>query len=399
MKPNKRSQVRINRAATRRSGKASDAGHWKSGKTTRRPVRPKRGGLAHRLGERVKELGALHRAVRLLQDSVKPVASVLKDIVSLIPPAWQYPEVTEASIVFDGMRFSTPGFRKTPWRQEATFATPDGRRGALVVAYTKKRPSEIEGPFLAEERHLINSLADSCASYLTRKRTEEELLAAHGRLQALSKQSMRRQEQERRQLAHDLHDEIGQAFTTLKVNLQTIQRSKEPNRRAASLHDSFSIIDQTVERVRDLALDLRPPMLDDLGLASAIRWYVGKQGERAGIRTTIDAADIPPGLSPDALVACFRIVQEGLTNILRHAKANRVTVSLRAVAEGVELVIEDDGVGFCVEDAMSGSGERPHLGLIGIQERVRTFSGKFRIDSVKGKGARLSVVMPFDKTS
>lgn len=356
-----------------------------------------RGGVAHLLVERVKELSALHRAVRLMQDNVKPVSNVLREIVSLIPPAWQYPEVTEACLTVDGMRFPTSGFRKTAWIQRADFTTPDGRRGKLEVVYREKRPPEIEGPFLAEERNLINSLADGCASYLTRRRAEEELLVAHGRLQALSKQSMRLQEQERRQLARDLHDEIGQAFTALKVNLQTIQRTTDPKRKTTSLNDSFVIIDQTVARVRDMALDLRPSMLDDFGLASAVRWYVGKQGERAGIRTKVNSVAIPQGLSPDALVACFRIVQEGVTNILRHAKASRMAVTLRPIKKGVKLVVEDDGIGFSPNEAMRVSGERSHLGLIGIQERIRAFNGQLRISSEKRKGTKLSAMIPFDE--
>lgn len=364
-----------------------------------RAIQSKRGGLAYRLGERVKELGALHRAVRLLQDNVRPVSTVLQELVSLIPPGWQYPEVAEACLVYGGMRFPTPGFRETPWMQRVKFTTPDGRRGTLEVAYREKRPEEVEGPFLAEERSLINSLADSCVSYLTRKQAEQELLVAHGRLQALSKQSMRLQEQERRQLAQDLHDEIGQAFTTLKVNLHTIQRTTNSARRAASLKDSFTIIDQTVERVRGMALDLRPSMLDHLGLAAAVRWYVSRQGERAGIRTKVDSKAIPQELSPDALVACFRIVQEGVTNILRHAKARRMAVTLRPVRKGVTVVIEDDGVGFSVTEVMQASGERSHLGLIGIQERIRAFNGRFQLSSAQGRGTKLSAMIPFDKPS
>lgn len=332
-----------------------------------------------------------------MQDNVKPVSKVLREIVSLIPPAWQYPEVTEARLTVEGVRFPTAGFRKTPWIQRAEFTTSDGRQGKLEVVYKEKRPPEIEGPFLAEERNLINSLADSCASYLTRRRAEEDLLVAHGRLQALSKQSMRLQERERRQLARDLHDEIGQAFTTLKVNLQTIQRTTDPKRKTTALNDSFMIIDQTVARVRDMALDLRPSMLDDFGLASAVRWYVGKQGERAGIVTKIDSSVVPHGLSSDALVACFRIVQEGVTNILRHAKASKMAVMLRPLKNGIQVVIEDDGIGFSPKKAMKASGERPHLGLVGMQERIRTFDGALEIRSAKGKGTKLTAMIPFDE--
>ncbi|SPP64244.1 sensor histidine kinase [Nitrospira lenta] len=397
MNSSKRRSKRLPRPVERGARSAAGAGLKKPRTEKAETIHSTRGGVAHLLVERVKELSALHRTVRLMQDNVKPVSSVLREIVSLIPPAWQYPEVTEACLTVDGMRFPTAGFRRTAWIQRADFTTPDGRRGKLEVVYRAKRPPESEGPFLAEERDLINSLADSCASYLTRRRAEEELLVAHERLQALSKQSMRLQEQERRQLALDLHDEIGQAFTTLKVNLQAIQRTTDSTRQTASLNDSFMIIDQTVARVRDMALDLRPSMLDDFGLASAVRWYVGKQGERAGIRTEVDSVAIPRGLSPDALVACFRIVQEGVTNILRHAKASRMAVTLRPIKKGVKLVIEDDGIGFSPNEVLRVSGERSHLGLIGIQERIRAFNGQFEISSEKRKGTKLSAMIPFDE--
>lgn len=397
MKPSKSRNMQLRRKTVRAPRRIRRIGLKKPGRDAGQSLQSKQGELAHRLVERVKELGALHRAARLLQDHVKPVWAVLSEMVSFIPPAWQYPEVTEACLSFDGRRFATAGFKKTPWIQRAEFATPDGRQGTLEVVYREKRPPEDEGPFLAEERSLINSLADSCASYLARKRTEEELLAAHGRLQALSKQSMRLQEQERRQLARDLHDEIGQAFTTLKVNLQTLQRTTDPIRKAVALKDSFTIIDQTVERVRDMALDLRPSMLDDFGLASAVRWYVGKQGERAGIVTKIDSSVVPQGLSPDALVACFRIVQEGVTNILRHARASKMAVTLRPLKKGIKVVIEDDGIGFSPREAMKASGERPHLGLVGMQERIRTFDGQLEISSAKGKGTKLTAMIPFDE--
>ncbi len=147
MKPTKRNKPGAKRVAVKRSGLVGKAGTERPDSATRRAFMPKHGGLAHRLGERVKELSALHRAVHLLQDSLKPVSTVLLEIASFMPPAWQYPEVTEACITFDGRQFHTPGFRETPWIQRAAFATPDGRRGMLEVVYTEKIRRKSKGRF------------------------------------------------------------------------------------------------------------------------------------------------------------------------------------------------------------------------------------------------------------
>lgn len=360
----------------------------------RKSMEEERRRLLHRVGERVKELTALHRTVRVLQDSTKPLAHVLNEIVALLPPAWQYPEVTEARIVFDGMVFTTANFKRTPWMQSAPLTTSHGRHGVIEVVYLKERPPEAEGPFLAEERHLIDSLADSVSSYLTRKHAEEALLSAHKRLQALSQQLMHVQEQERRQLAQDLHDEIGQALTALKMNLQTMERVLDTSGVAIPLSDSVAIIDKLLEHVRNVSLDLRPSLLDDLGLVPAVRWYVARQAERAGITAEVDADQSRVCLSPDMAVAGFRVVQEAVTNVLRHAKATRLHVSLRQSDRELELAVEDDGGGFHVPDALARAAKGHSLGLLGMQERVRALGGKISILSERGRGTKIIARIP-----
>jgi len=355
--------------------------------------------LLHTLQERVKELTALHRAVRLMQDGTRPPADVIEDIVALLPPAWQYPDITAARIVLDGTSYATPNFSDTRWKQIAALPTSGGPRGVIEVVYLEERPPEVEGPFLAEERDLINSLADSLASYLDRKQAEEALRGAHERLQTLFQQLMHVQEQERRQLARDLHDEIGQALTAVKMNLQTLQRSGGATASATPLEDSLTIIDGIMQHVRDLSLDLRPSLLDDLGLASAVRWYVSRQAERAGWAADVATEESLSQLPPDVAIACYRLVQEAVTNAMRHAKASRITVCLHRQGGDLDIRIRDDGAGFDVSEVQTRVAQRQSVGLLGMEERVRLLDGELRIDSHPGKGTEIRVRIPLQRPS
>jgi DNA-binding CsgD family transcriptional regulator len=147
---------------------------------------PKQARVRHFLHERIKELTALYKALRVVQDSARSSSEVVQGIVGLLPPAWQYPEITAARILFGGREFVTPNFRATPWVQSAPINTTAGQSGTIELVYLEQKPQEMEGPFLAEERDLLNSLASSVASYLDRKQAETALRQAHERLQALS---------------------------------------------------------------------------------------------------------------------------------------------------------------------------------------------------------------------
>ena len=312
----------------------------------------------------------------------------------LLPPAWQYPDVTVARLQFDGLTVVTPGFRETPWLQRAPLATSSGRRGVIEVAYLEERPSEGEGPFLIEERQLIDSLADTLSAYLNQREAEESLRDAHAELQALSRRLMQVQEQERRALAHDLHDEMGTALTALKMNLQTMARVADTTGVQTSLRDSLGILDSLLKRVRDLSLDLRPSLLDDLGLVPAIRWYVLRQAERAGLECRVDAS-LPLGEIPDdKAVVCFRIVQEAVTNVLRHAGAKRLEVTLREAGSGFDLSIKDNGQGFHVSETMAEAADRWTLGVLGMRERARALGGALTILSSPGQGTEVRAHIP-----
>jgi signal transduction histidine kinase len=213
-------------------------------------------------------------------------------------------------------------------------------------------------------------------------------------LQRLSAQLIHVQEEERRSIARELHDEIGQVLTALKVELAHAQHTIEAEGGPAhALADVRRITDGALHTVRDLSHLLHPALLDDLGLPAAIDWYLKGFGRRHGLRAELLHDHMEDRLVPEIETALYRIVQEGLTNVARHAKAASVRVYLQRLPNTVLMTIEDDGVGFDPRNADS-AGSRRGLGLIGIRERVANLQGTVDVESAPGKGTRLTVELP-----
>jgi PAS domain S-box-containing protein len=240
----------------------------------------------------------------------------------------------------------------------------------------------------------LGQVASQLAVAIQHAQLFELVRAGRQRLQSLSHRLLKVQETERRHIAHELHDEIGQALTALKINLQAIQRTEQDATPARHLEESISIVAQTIEQVRNLALDLRPALLDELGLVPALRWYLDRQRQRSGLQ--IDFVAEPPELRlpADLATVCFRVVQEALTNIIRHAYASAVTVELRQRAADLLLVVQDDGAGFDVAAALERAAGGASLGLLGLQERVLLVGGQVTIDSAPAAGTTITALLP-----
>lgn len=227
-----------------------------------------------------------------------------------------------------------------------------------------------------------------------RRRADEELRTSRERLAALSQQLIKAQENERRHIAHELHDEIGQALTGIKLNLNALQPSIQAETDKAVWQDTLAITNQTLEQVRNLSLDLRPSMLDDLGLAAALRWCLDRQARRAGFASQFLSESSETGVSKEVETVCFRIAQECLTNIARHAQARQVRVELHRSESDLELLVADDGVGFDVSAACERAVRGTSLGLLGMQERVRLLGGQLEMESAPSRGTRVRVRFP-----
>jgi signal transduction histidine kinase len=191
-----------------------------------------------------------------------------------------------------------------------------------------------------------------------------------------------------------LHDEVGQVLTAIKVELAVAQRTIASRGDSVNvLEDAQAIADGAIHTVRDLSHLLHPAMLDDLGLPAAIDSYLRGFRRRHGIQAELLHGQMDERLAPQIEAAGYRIVQEALTNVAKHAKAMRSRVYLQRLARTVLITIEDDGTGFDVSETESG-GARKGLGLISMRERVSQLQGTMRIESAPGKGTRVTVELP-----
>ena len=213
-------------------------------------------------------------------------------------------------------------------------------------------------------------------------------------LQRLSAQLVRAQEEERRNIARELHDEIGQALTAIKMELALAERHLgQPGKARPALEEARSIADRAVQAVRDLSQLLHPIMLDDLGLPDTLNWYLRGFSKRTGILTQLIHDRMGERLAPEVEVCAYRIAQEALTNVARHAQARFCRLYLQRLPFTLLITVEDDGRGFDPQRLEAGSARRG-LGLVGIRERASGLGGTFRLESSPGKGTRLSVELP-----
>lgn len=471
--------------------------------------------INHDISERVKELRCLYRMSELSHDPNKTMQDILKDCVSVIPPSYQYPEVTCARIEFEGQLFESAHFVETEWKQEQSIIRRGDIIGKVQVYYTEEMPEEIEGPFLSEERLLINSIADILGSSAERKRAEQQIslekllsdsiinslpgifymrdktgklirwnknaelffglnkeqaeklntldfvddsqkalvkeshqeaeqvgisetivylknkegksvpyyftgrklnfdtdefviaigidiserIDAENKLtertleiQKLSAHLEHAQEEERMRIAREIHDELGQQLTGLKMDAFLVSKNieKDKNRAQEKISEMVSLIDFTIKTVRRIASDLRPGVLDDLGLMSAIEWQGQEFEKRSGIKLKFES-DLPD-LNPDRNLSTnvFRVYQEILTNVMRHAKATLVETNLAVKENNIILEVKDNGQGFDFEEVKN----KGSLGLVGMKERVLLFNGQLIIDSKKSKGTIVTLRVP-----
>jgi signal transduction histidine kinase len=250
------------------------------------------------------------------------------------------------------------------------------------------------GGFTSEQLEIAREVANQMAVALHNAHLYEELHAAHQRLQMLNHRLLEAQETERHHLARELHDEMGQALTFLRIQLEEIDIAAMDASLSNRLKESTALIVKILDQVRNLSLDLRPLILDDLGLAAAVRWYVSRKSQITGFavnfQSDLDNVQLPAEIE----TACFRVAQEAVTNILRHSGAKHVSLDLSKRNGEILFSIRDDGIGFDVEKAHKRSLKGESLGLLGMRERISLLGGQLEIESVPSCGTEVRVRVP-----
>lgn len=243
--------------------------------------------------------------------------------------------------------------------------------------------TKVEG--VRDERGTLVKIVGNVLDITERKRSEAELQASGRRLAAMSRQLITAVEAERRHLARELHDEIGQVLTAVKINLQGLKNACEPAA-GQRLDESIGIVGEAIQQVRSLSLDLRPPMLDDFGLAPALRWFVDRHQNTCGCDLNLVTRCPGTRLSAELESAVYRLVQEAITNVVRHSRARHAVIEVGQGDRELSVAIGDDGVGFDVAAARDRAAHGSSVGLLGMQERVELLGGRFELESTPGKG-------------
>jgi PAS domain S-box-containing protein len=279
-------------------------------------------------------------------------------------------------------------------------------RQALVDAIAAKKQHEMEHRIYAYDgtARWVHTIVQATArdadapvrgtmmDITEQKRTQDALRASAEQLTALSRRLVEVQEAERRKLSRELHDRVGQNLTALSINLDILRTSLKGNEfteHRARLSDSAALLESTVDSIEDVMAELRPPMLDDYGLLPAMHWYAKDFSRRTGIEISVSGTD---GLErPDAEmeITLFRIAQEALTNVAKHAHATRAQIELDETGGRCRMTVRDDGVGI------DGTGrERPGLGMVTMRERAQAVGGDFEVRNAPGGGAYITVEIP-----
>jgi signal transduction histidine kinase len=221
-------------------------------------------------------------------------------------------------------------------------------------------------------------------------RQRKEIEDTQHNLRRLSQRLVQVQEGERRELSRELHDEVGQMLTALGIQLGNIENMPDRYSEAfrTRMEEAKRLNADTMRTIRDLAMGLRPSMLDDIGLEAALQWRGREFSRYTGVPSDVRIEGSLDGLNEAQRTCIYRVVQEALTNCARHARARKVLVSVSALEDGLDVVVQDDGVGFNPRSAQGG------LGLLGIQERVQALDGHVSISSVPNQGTTVRVQLP-----
>jgi PAS domain S-box-containing protein len=254
-------------------------------------------------------------------------------------------------------------------------------------------------PVWGESQGRVVRLIGAVHNITEQKQAEAKLRKYADQLQALSRRLLDAQETERRHIARELHDEVGQNLTALKLSLEMLARSPpglssrpvgDPSAER-SLTDARALVNKLIAQVRNLSLDLRPGLLDDLGLVAVLVWHFQRFTARTHVRVVFEHAGLEKRLPQPVETAAYRIVQEGLTNVARHAHVAEATVRLWLEDPVLGVQIEDRGVGFAAEGVLARSSSS---GLVGMRERAHLLGGQLTVDSTPGLGTRVTAEIP-----
>ncbi len=392
------------------------------------------------LNKRIQELNCLFSFSKLIEQPGLSIPKLCEGLVQLIPAGWQYPEITAARLFFGDQIFQTANFSVTLHKQSADILVNQKNVGRLQVCYLEDRPELDEGPFLKEERYLVNELASRLGKTLQRiyaeterenlvkrlehlveiqtadlvaankelseeikerRRAGDSLKESEKQLRRLSGQLLTIQESERSRISRELHDQLGQDLTLTKLLLRMLGKKVKANPEEAGedCGKLISLADQMIENVRRLSRDLSPSILEDLGLTVALQWLLSTFQKNDSIQIHSRLAEVDSLVPKEGHIMIYRVFQESLNNIVKHSAAKQVWVTADVDDDRLTFVVADDGKGFEMNSTEAPSHSEPGLGLRILHERARILGGTLEIWSQPNAGTRVTLCVPAQKKS
>lgn len=356
---------------------------------------------AHDLGERVKELGCLYQISRLAERAGLSRERFIRELLPVIAHSWQHPSITCVRIKVRDDEFQTEDFRLTPWRQTEDITAEGCPIGRIDVCYLEKRPDADEGPFLREERELIQAIGKHIGELVARKdaesamsRQQRLLERSQAEIRAFSTKLLAVREEEKKSIANTLHDELGSIAVWLGSRLKIAEKSAlagDTDAVVTHIGGVREMLYQSIEGLKRLAKDLRPPNFEAMGLTGAIEELIAQVSSEENLRLEFrHQRGALEGVEGELAIALYRIVQEALNNMAEHARATQADIVFSRTAAALSLTIADNGQGFEPERAA----RQGKIGLQGIRERVMYFGGSCRIKSEIGKGTSIKIRIP-----
>lgn len=262
--------------------------------------------------------------------------------------------------------------------------------GVLMIGFSKQYE------WLPTERELMRAIGDRSALAISRARMTDALREREARIVELSGHLLKVQEDERKRISRELHDETGQSLMVIRLYLGMLEKSLTGRTAKAKVRETVTVVDRTIEGIRRIIGRLSPLVLQELGLIAAIRKEAKDLAKSTGVKARVAIGEDVGRLAPEVEAAIYRVVQEALHNVAKHAQAKSVNIQMARDNGRVTLLVEDDGVGITKPQ---GKTERQTFGLAGIRERIGMLGGKVRVVSSKGKGTRIEVAVPVETTA
>ena len=259
-----------------------------------------------------------------------------------------------------------------------------------------ERPECDEGPFLIEERSLLNAVSQRLGSYVEREQAREQLVVHQDNLRSLAAQLAVSEQQERRRVAELLHDRVGQTLALLSIKLAQARGATDDLSLNEMLSEAKELVGELIEETRSLTFELCPPILYELGLHQAVEW-LGEEFQRGcGLEVRVEQEGDPGLLSENLRTTLYQAIRELLTNVAKHAEARNVSVTLSGRGDRVIIVVADDGKGMGPQESASRHTAHHGFGLFNVQERITYLGGSMQLDSREGSGTSVRLEVPRD---